>query len=88
MNVLDKIVLSNGIFISIIMAFAELLKELGVNSKLIPVINVVLGIAGGVLFLNPFDYRMGALEGLVMGLTASGFYSSVKNIKEGIDTIK
>jgi len=67
----------------LIMGIAELLKGIGFNSKFIPVVNLILGLAAGIL-LNPNDVTKGVFIGLAVGLSASGLYSGVKNTKQGI----
>lgn len=75
----------NGVLVAIIVALSEFCKKVGVNPKFIPIINLLLGVVGGIIYLNPADLKIGILEGLIMGLTAGGFYSSIKNVGEGIN---
>lgn len=70
--------------VPVIMALAEGLKALGFNKKYIPVVNVIFGLVGGMIYLNPSDLKMGILQGVIMGLASSGLYSGVKNVSEGI----
>lgn len=74
----------NGVLVAVIIALSEFLKKIGINPKFIPILNLVFGIVGGIVYLNSADLKIGILEGLIMGLTAGGFYSSVKNVSEGI----
>lgn len=67
----------------IIMGIAELLKNIGFYPKFIPVVNLGLGLAAGIA-LNTDDIMAGVFTGLAVGLSASGLYSGVKNVKEGI----
>ena len=75
---------SDIVLVPIIMAISKLLTSIGFNSKFIPIVNLFLGLVGGIIYLNPADIKLGILQGLVMGLTASGMYSSFKNVSEGI----
>ena len=70
----------NGILVAVIVALGEFFKKVGLNPKLIPILNLIFGVVGGVIYLNPIDLKVGILEGLIMGLTAGGFYSGVKNV--------
>lgn len=72
------------LLIPVIMAFAEMLKKTGFNSKFIPLVNILLGLIGGVVYLHPGDLKAGILQGLMMGLAATGFYSGYKNVKEAV----
>ena len=74
-----------GVLVGVIMGLSEIIKKLEyVPTKFIPVVNIVLGLAGGIFYLHPGDIMNGIIQGLVLGLTAGGFYSSVKNVSEGI----
>lgn len=74
----------NGVLIAVIVALGEFFKKAGLNPKYVPILNLLFGIIGGVVYLNPADLKIGILEGLIMGLTAGGFYSSIKNVGQGI----
>ena len=67
----------------LIMGIAEMLKGLGFNAKFLPIVNLMLGLAAGII-LNQNDVLKGIFTGLAVGLSASGLYSGVKNTKEGI----
>lgn len=67
-----------SVLCAIVMGLAEVAKKLGINSKLIPLINLVVGVTLGV-FYGGMGVKNGIAQGLVIGLMASGCYSSVKN---------
>lgn len=71
--------------LAVIVAISKTLTLIGFDKKFIPIVNMFLGMIGGILYLYPSDVKMGVLVGLVLGLTATGTYSSVKNVKEGIN---
>jgi NADH:ubiquinone oxidoreductase subunit 4 (subunit M) len=66
--------------VSVIMGLAQLLKKMGFKTRYIPIANLVMGLAAGIFILNPKDVRAGIVQGLAMGLSASGLFSSVKNV--------
>jgi len=70
--------------IPLVIGLAEVIKKIGLNSKFIPLVNLILGLIAGIIFLNPGDIKAGIIQGLFIGLSASGLYSGVKNVKEGI----
>jgi L-cystine uptake protein TcyP (sodium:dicarboxylate symporter family) len=70
---------SESIIVPIIMAVVELAKGLGIPKKFSALLSVAIGIALGIFYLHPMDLKMGILEGVVYGLTASGLYSGAKN---------
>jgi Kef-type K+ transport system membrane component KefB len=51
----------------------------------LPFIAVILGIAIGVVYVTDFDWKQGVLVGAMLGLSASGLYSSSKNTFEKSD---
>lgn len=73
--------------VALIMALAQLVKELGVPSKFIPVIDVVLGVLSGVCvygLLGKMGIAYGIILGIALGLSACGLFSGIKNIKEAL----
>lgn len=73
--------------VALIMALAQLVKELGVPSKFIPVIDVVLGVLSGVCvygLLGKMGIAYGIILGVALGLSACGLFSGIKNIKEAL----
>jgi hypothetical protein len=70
--------------IPLVIGISEVLKKTGFNAKYIPVINLVLGLTAGMAILNPSDVRAGIIEGLFIGLSASGLYSGTKNLTQEI----
>lgn len=70
------------LLIAVIVGLVELLKKLNLPHKLLPVASLVFGLIGGVFYLFPHDIKAGLLMGVIMGLSASGLYSGVKNTVE------
>ncbi|MBA4550116.1 hypothetical protein H1R82_13205 [Thermoactinomyces intermedius] len=69
--------------IPIILGVCEVLKQLGLPNRWAPLASLALGVVAGVFFL-PGSILEGVLQGLVLGLSASGLYSGPKNlIKRG-----
>jgi L-cystine uptake protein TcyP (sodium:dicarboxylate symporter family) len=73
------------VIIPLIVGIVEMFKRAGVSKKLLPFIAVILGIAIGVVYVTDFDWRQGVLVGAMLGLSASGLYSSSKNTFEKSD---
>lgn len=69
--------------VSFVMAIAEIAKGLGLPSKFIPILDVILGVGLGVLVYT-FSQGMGVAEGIVLGLasglSACGLFSGAKNL--------
>lgn len=64
--------------VALIIGISALLTNLGFNKKLIPIVNLVLGLVAGIA-LNQSDILKGVFIGLAVGLSASGLYSGIKN---------
>jgi uncharacterized membrane protein YfbV (UPF0208 family) len=75
---------SSLIFVPIVMGIAQVIKMTGFNKKFIPLIDLVLGIIFGIFFVSPEDIRQGILQGIYIGLAASGAYSGAKNVIQGL----
>jgi hypothetical protein len=69
--------------IPLVMGLSEVVKRMGLNAKFIPLVDLALGLAAGIVFLSPGDLKIGIVQGLFIGLSASGLYSGVKNVVEG-----
>ena len=77
--------LTPAIQVALIIGLAEVIKRLGCPSKWIPLIDVVLGVISGVFVYSMYlgyDYVPGVVMGIVMGLTACGLFSGIKNTLE------
>lgn len=64
-------------YIGLIIALDELFKKLGLNAKILPLINIAIGIL--ISFTFGENWQISVIKGLEMGLVASGLYSSSKN---------
>lgn len=69
--------------VAIIMAIAEVVKQLGLNTKYIPLIDLALGLIAGLIVYTAhlhFSPIEGIVVGIALGLSACGLFSGVKNI--------
>ncbi|MEW6660865.1 MAG: hypothetical protein ACOY9Y_12465 [Bacillota bacterium] len=62
--------------VSLIMGLTELAKQIGVPNRLLPVLNLVLGLVGG--FITQKETIPAIIMGLMMGTSAAGIYRSAK----------
>lgn len=71
--------------IALIIGIAEMLKKIGFPAKYIPLLDVVIGLIGGVVVYG-ISYNYGILKGIMLGLaiglSACGLFSGVKNLIE------
>jgi hypothetical protein len=67
----------------LLIGISELMKRSGVNPKIIPFINLALGVVAGML-ITPDDFLKGVIIGIATGLSSVGLYSGVKNTIEGM----
>ena len=66
--------------IPLIVALVELLKGAGLPKKWLPIVSIILGVAGGIVYICPHDFKGGIIVGLMLGLSASGLYSGSKHL--------
>jgi hypothetical protein len=70
--------------IPLITALIELSKQAGLSTKYCPILSIVLGLLAGAFYINPINLKEGIVSGLMVGLSASGLYSSTKNVNQVI----
>lgn len=68
--------------IPIITGLVGVFTQLGLKKKFAPIVSLVLGLLIGIFYVYPGDIKGGILVGLMLGLSATGLYSGVKNTKE------
>lgn len=73
-----------GIMTAVVIGVSEVIKKMGFNAKYIPIVNIIIGVAGGIMYVSPVDIRAGVLQGVIVGLSASGLYSGVKNVSQEV----
>jgi len=73
--------------VALIMAMAELIKQLGLDKRWIPLVDLGLGLLSGICVFTIY-FGMQVIEGIVigiaLGLSACGLFSGVKNVAEKI----
>jgi hypothetical protein len=65
--------------IPLVVALVQLFSVSGVPSKLLPIVAIVLGLLAGFFYIAPGNPQEAVLSGIVIGLSAVGAYSGVKN---------
>lgn len=73
--------------VALIMALAELCKQLGLDKRWIPLVDVILGLVSGLCvfyLLLHYSVPESIILGLALGLSACGLFSGVKNITQGV----
>ncbi|MFS8652412.1 MAG: hypothetical protein FWJ66_10930 [Caldibacillus sp.] len=68
--------------IPIITGLVGVFTQLGLRKKFAPIVSLVLGLLIGIFYVYPGDIKGGILVGIMLGLSATGLYSGVKNTKE------
>jgi len=74
-------IIETSAIIAVIVGISEAVKHAGFPHKWVPLLNIALGVAA-MLFLNQDVPAINAWNGILMGLTACGLYSGVKNMSE------
>ena len=76
------VIIDLGLLVMIVIALSEVFKQVGiVATKYIPILNIVFGIVGGIVYL-PNDLKTNILMGLIIGLSASGLFDITKAFKK------
>lgn len=68
----------------IILAVTQMVKQIVPDNKYLPIINVVIGIAVGILYAMTIEHGQLAIygwAGAISGLAAGGFYDLGANVK-------
>jgi len=68
--------------IAVIVGLVEVLKRAGLPKRFLPLASLFFGIATSILYIYPTDLKGGIIVGIMIGLSASGLYSSTKNTIE------
>jgi uncharacterized membrane protein HdeD (DUF308 family) len=71
--------------VALIIGLAQLVKNLGLKAKFIPLFDVLCGLVGGILvyFIElKYDFIQSVMIGLAIGLSACGLFSGIKNLAE------
>lgn len=70
--------ISYGIALPFILLIAQYWKKLGLRSELVPLVNIVVATILTVVFLDGTTVNQRLLDGIVLGLSASGLYDVAK----------
>ena len=69
--------------VMIIMGIAEAIKQAGLASKYIPIIDVVLGIICGlIVYSKEYGTLKSVIIGLALGISGCGLFSGIKNLNQ------
>lgn len=66
------------ILVPVVVGVVQVIKTVGMPSKYAPLTSLILGVAGALFFIGGGVTGMNALQGVIVGLTASGLWSGVK----------
>jgi len=67
--------------IGIVMGISQLLKKTGLDPRVIPIFNVLLGMGLSLLYSDDFDFLEGIQQGFIVGISASGMYDVCMSFK-------
>lgn len=71
---------------ALVIGIAEMAKKCGLPSKWIPLLDVGLGLLGGIFVFGiemGYGIFKGVIVGLAIGLSACGLFSGIKNLVGG-----
>jgi hypothetical protein len=70
-----------GVYIVIITGISQVIKNIGLETKYIPLLNLVLGLLISTFFMTDLSLQERLLQGLIIGLSASGLFDQSKILK-------
>ena len=71
--------------VAIIVGISQVMKNVGLPTKYIPLINLILGVGLSFLVLTGSSIQDIILQGLIVGLSAGGLYDQSKGISVPTD---
>lgn len=77
--------ITDVVLIPVIVGLVDALKGYGLPKRWLPVLSILFGVVGGVVYLFPGDWRLGVVSGVMMGLSAGGLYAGGKVLVEEFD---
>lgn len=81
---MDGLVIDFALVVATIMALVQVIKVMGLPDKYAPLPALAFGIAAGLVYLDPVDWRRGLLFGIIASLVAVGAWSGPKNVIEAV----
>lgn len=85
---LAELLLTPSAQVAVIIALAEIAKQLKLPTRYIPLLDLALGLLLGILvegLLLSYGVALGAILGVGLGLSACGLFSGAKNLFERRD---
>ena len=81
-----EIIITTPLVIAIIIGLVEVFKKIGLNKKFAPLLSILLGLVFSFLVIYFADTPVlnAIIGGIIIGLSATGLYSGVKNTTEGL----
>lgn len=73
-----------SIFVPVLVGLAKVAQMIILPKKWTPIWNIVIGVAIAIVYVYPQDFKTAIVVGIMLGLTASGLYSGVKNTAQAI----
>ena len=77
-----EITITYSLLLALIIGLVEVVKRLGVNEKFLPLFAIGFGLILSCVL--GFGFTTIIINGLMLGLSAVGLFSSTKNVVEGI----
>lgn len=82
--------LTPAVQVALIIGLAELIKRIGLETRYIPIVDLVLGLISGICVYGlslGYGLLNGVMLGIAIGLSACGLFSGLKNLTEKDDKI-
>ena len=66
--------------VALVIGLAEVAKRIGMPTRWIPLVDLVLGVASGVVVYYKYGTVNSIIIGIAIGLSACGLFSGIKNV--------
>ncbi len=84
MNEMLEFFTTASIFIPVMIGLAKIAQLVMLPKKWTPIWNLVIGLAIAIIYVSPGNIKMAIMVGIMLGLSASGLYSGVKNTTQAV----
>ncbi|RBP46927.1 hypothetical protein [Garciella nitratireducens] len=88
MNEMLDLFAAASIFIPVMVGLAKIAQMVMLPKKWTPIWNLAIGLVIAVVYVYPEDIKTSIMVGIMLGLSASGLYSGVKNTTQAIRSNK
>lgn len=88
MNEIFELFSTASLFVPVMVGLAKVAQLVILPRKWTPIWNLIIGLAIAIIYVYPQNIKIAIIVGIMLGLSASGLYSGVKNTTQALKTKK